>query len=185
MKVRNNISYFFYDIINLGDSMKKLIAYSIITVILALILIIFINATGCELYKIKGHSMYPTLIENNYILLGKYEELNRGDLVLIKHKGEYLIKRIIALPGEKIEIDSNGQVYINDLPLEEHYIHKHIDEYQNEQDYPFIIPEGEYFVLGDNRDDSMDSRRIDFGTVKKEKIEKTVIRSIIPFKEIK
>lgn len=165
--------------------MKKLLIYPIITLIIIIALIVTINVTGYELFKINGHSMYPTLIENNYLLLGKYKEINRGDLVLINHKGEKIIKRIVGLPGEKILIDETGQVFINDVQIKETYIHKHVGEYQNEQYYPFIIPEEEYFVLGDNRDDSKDSRRINFGTVKIENIEKKVIRSIIPFKTIK
>lgn len=165
--------------------MKRILTYFFITLILIATIYITITITGYKLYKVKGHSMYPTLVENNYLLLGKYKDLKRGDLVLINHKDELLIKRIIGLPGEKIIIDKNGRVYINDEPLEENYIHKHVNEYQDEQTYPFIIPDNEYFVLGDNRDDSKDSRRIDFGTVKIDKIEKKVVQSIIPFKKIK
>lgn len=165
--------------------MKKILTYLLITVLIIVLFTIFINVTGYKIFKVSGHSMYPTLIENNYLLVSNYKELQRGDLVVINHKDELLIKRIIALPGEKISIDNNGQVYINDIPLEETYIHKHVGEYQNEQIYPFIVPENEYFVLGDNRDDSKDSRRINFGTIKKEKIESIVVRSLLPFKEIK
>ena len=99
--------------------MKKALLYPLITLIIIVILILTINITGYELYKVKGHSMYPTLIENNYLLLGKYKEIKRGDLVLINHKDELLIKRVIGLPGEKFAIDENGQVFINDIPLEE------------------------------------------------------------------
>ena len=98
----------------------------------------------------------------------KFNEPKRGDIIIFKGPDEMnvqYIKRIIGLPGEKLEI-IKGDIYINDKKIDEHYI-----EYTSKDSYgPYNIPDNSYFVLGDNRDASRDSREWANTYVKKEYI---------------
>lgn len=161
--------------------LKALISIIIVTSVLLLVIRIF----DLQLVRVNGHSMYPTLIENDFVLSTRYTKLQYGDIVMFKYKDTNLIKRIIGIPGDTISIDENGIVKVNNVELKEDYIHKHIDAYKNERDYPVTLEEGEYFVLGDNRDDSLDSRLIVIGNVKEEEIIGKIKLSIIPFEKLK
>lgn len=165
--------------------MKKIITTLLITIAILVITILTIHIFNLRLVKVSGHSMYPTLIENNYVLSTNYTKLKHGDIIIFNHKDKKLIKRIIGMPGDIISIDSKGIVKINNIELKENYIRKHVDEYKNERKYPIKLKEGEYFVLGDNRNDSLDSRLIIVGNIKKEDIIGKIQFSIIPLRKIK
>jgi signal peptidase I len=113
-------------------------------------------------YRIDGSSMNPTLIDGEYLLINNVSyylnEPQRGDIIVFHHpRGDInLIKRVIGLPGDHIEV-SNQQVKINGIPLDEPYI-KDPPRYSGSWD----VPEGEYFVLGDNRNNSSDSHSWSF-----------------------
>ena len=83
--------------------------------------------------------MYPTLIENDFVLSTRYTKLQYGDIVMFKHKDTNLIKRIIGVPGDTVSIDENGIVKINNAELKEDYIRKHVDAYKNEREYPITL----------------------------------------------
>ena len=103
----------------------------------------------------------------------KIKGIKRFDIVVIKSDGEYLIKRVIGLPGEKIRYEDN-KLYVNDKYVEENFKHKQtmdIDEIE--------IPKGEYYVLGDNRVNSTDSRII--GTIPLKEIKGTTKFTVYPF----
>jgi signal peptidase I len=144
------------------------------TVGLAVILFLVINVISARV-RVEGYSMLPTLNNGEYVLIsrlsyvvGKYQ---RGDIIVFRppmypnaplwqrlfglpgfdDQYEDYIKRIIGLPGETVRID-NGTVYINDVPLTEPYIAAYPD-YSN----VWVVPEGQLFVLGDNRNNSADS----------------------------
>jgi len=118
-------------------------------------------------HKIKGQSMEPNYPDAEYLLTEKvsyyYRSPQRGDVVVftppISDTDEF-IKRIIGLPGEKVQVN-NGHVYINDRPLEEPYLASTLvtgDGGFLRAGQDFTVPEGNYFVMGDNRPHSSDSR---------------------------
>jgi signal peptidase I len=136
----------------------------------------FVNrAWRMRAYQITAGSMEPTLLVGDYVLVDlryfETNEMERGDLVMVEYPrdpSKLFIKRVIALEGEKIEI-RNKQVYIDDKPIQEDYkIHTDSQIFTKEEHYseairdnfgPWVVPSGQLFVLGDNRDNSMDSRQ--------------------------
>lgn len=137
------------------------------TLVLVLFLVVTIRTFVVEAYVIHGKSMEPTFFESERLLIEKFaprfETLERGDIIIFNHPhdpGKRLIKRIIGLPGERVRID-RGIVYINGKPLEEPWLEK--AERDGSHHDEELVPEGAYFVLGDNREISNDSRRI--GTI--------------------
>ena len=159
-----------------------------IVVILAIMVMIYLFIMSPQ--EISGASMEPNFHNGEYILTNKVEyklrEPERGDVVIFKSPKnpeiDY-IKRIIALPGERVRL-SQSILYINDLPLPETYIPKTTFTYSGsylKENEAIRVPEGKYFVLGDNRQHSSDSR--EFGPIAKEEfIGKAVLR-YWPFSE--
>lgn len=166
-------------------TISKMLIYLIATIIIVLIGAIIIIKNDLKVIEVTGHSMYPTLVEGNYVLSTNYDELKNGDLILFKHENTRMIKRVIAIPGDTISITEEGKVYINDVLLEEDYITEHQGDFENEVKYPLTIKEGEYFVLGDNRLDSLDSRVLSIGNIKEEEIIGKIAFVLYPPKSIK
>lgn len=142
------------------DRLQAFLREMLETIVLALILFLIINTLTARI-RVEGSSMLPSLDHNNYVIVNRLAyrlgEIERGDVVVFEfphNKNEDYIKRVIALPGETIEI-SNGFVYINGQPIEEPYIKAPLD-----RDYPAVnVPPEMVYVMGDNRNDSSDSRR--------------------------
>ena len=162
---------------------KEIMPYVIILIVVVLLRTFIITPI-----IVNGESMIPTLKEKQILILNKYDKkYNRGDIVVVNYsngeKEERLIKRVMGLPGEKVEYNEN-KLYINDKKVEDRFAK---DTENFELSYIDIdmkkIPEGYYFVIGDNRNNSIDSRII--GLVKKEDIKGTVTQSLIPFKRVK
>lgn len=161
------------------DKSEKSLAYEILMFIrdLALMLVIFGLFTTfiADRTSVIGDSMEPNIHNGDYFILNKisyrFSEPERFDIVVFPYNNgqSNYIKRIIGLPGEEIEIKSDGQIYINDEVLEEHFGIESI-RIKGNQPFPMIIPDDEYFVMGDNRNDSSDSRYQDVGTIPKEDI---------------
>jgi signal peptidase I len=131
---------------------------------------VLLAACSLQPVRIEGTGMSPTLNDGDKIFIDKnLGELKRGDIILFyypKDRSKSYMKRIIGLPNETVEI-REGRIYIDDQILDEPYL----DETRNQQKSSFRpqrIPEYQYFVVGDNRDNSSDSRY--WGTVDKELI---------------
>lgn len=132
--------------------------------------------------RIYGSSMTPTLEEGNIVITLKNTHYERGDLIAFYFNNKILVKRVIALPGEWVNIDEEGRVYINDILQEEEYLadgEKALGECDIE--LPYQVPEGRVFVMGDHRSISIDSRSSTIGCVSEEQVVGRLIFKIWPF----
>ena len=146
-------------------------------IVFAVAIFLFVYLLIMQPHKIKGASMHPNFPDGEYLLTDKvsyrFGEPNRGDVVVFKaptNNGEEFIKRIIGLPGERVSI-KNGKIYINEELLEEKYLDPTVYSSAGnflQEGATVVIPKGEYFVLGDNRSHSSDSRA--WGSVEKKEI---------------
>jgi signal peptidase I len=133
--------------------------------------------------QIEGTSMEPTLSNGDIVLLMKTTRFDRGDLCAFTWNNKLLVKRVIALPGDWIEIDTDGSVYLNGDKLDEPYVeHKALGECDLE--FPFQVPQEQYFVIGDMRESSIDSRNTLIGCIPKDQIVGKVFFRVWPFKKI-
>lgn len=135
---------------------------ALVLILIALVLALTLKTYVAEAYEIKGKSMQPTFDDGQrVVVLKSFYDLARDDIIVftsIEDPSKDLIKRIVGLPGDEIEI-TRGQVYINGKIHDEPYT-RHSAEERNETWRPKIKP-GHYYVLGDNRPDSHDSRKFD------------------------
>jgi signal peptidase I len=150
-------------------------------IIIAVVLALVIRTFVIQAFKIPSGSMLQTLQIGDHILVNKFlywfTDLQHGDIIVFKYpqdEGRDFIKRIVALPGDKVEIREK-QVYINDTPPSEPYV-IHLDPVNMESPGlsrdsfgPVVVPPGQLFMMGDNRDYSMDSRFWGFLDMKKVK----------------
>ena len=128
---------------------------------------------------VKGDSMNPKYKNNDFMFLNKiiysFKPIRRGEVIVLKYKNNDLIKRIIALPNDKIKVE-NGKLYINNKEVKENYINSYTASYDFDE---ITLKDNEYFVMGDNRYNSYDSRN--FGTITKNNIIGRVEFKIFPF----
>lgn len=150
--------------------MKSNIKYFIFCTLLLLASFIF-SKFYCTAI-VNGNSMFPTLHNNDFIFVSKVKDINSGDIVITNDSitGKNLVKRVIGVQSDKIEF-KDDELYVNDVKINEDYINNdgHIDY----DDSSYIIDNDCYFVLGDNRNNSMDSRV--FGEISKSDIIGVVI----------
>lgn len=137
--------------------------------------------------EVIGSSMVPTLEDGNQLVTDKityrFREPERFEIIVFPHEPdhEYYIKRIIGLPGETVEIDSDGTIYIDGEVLEEDYGYGQTRP--QELTGPVVLGENEYFVLGDNREVSLDSRYSEVGNIPRSIIIGRAWLQIYPFSE--
>lgn len=157
--------------------MKEYLPYIII-----LLIIILIRTFIVTLVRVDGNSMVDTLHNGEILLLNKLDnDYKRFDVVVIKYNNERLVKRIIGLPGEQVKY-RNNHLYINGKKVEEEFIKEDTENFNITELGYNRIPKDYYFVVGDNRDNSLDSRYI--GLIKKDQIKGTTSIRLFPFNKI-
>lgn len=163
--------------------MKKLLK-ELYPYVIIIVLVIFVRMFIVTPVRVDGKSMYSTLNNGDILILNKISNnYNRFDIVVIKSGRNKIVKRIIGLPGDKIEYIDN-ELYINDKKIKDKSISRTGDFSLMELYGYDKIPDNYYFVMGDNRGNSMDSRDYRIGLIKKSSIiGKTSIR-IFPFNKI-
>ena len=133
--------------------------------------------------QVSGDSMSPTLENDEIVILLKTKEFKRGDLVGFYYQGKILLKRVVALPEDEVTIDTEGNVYVNGEILEEPYVtDKGLGDCDLE--FPYKVPGTSYFVLGDRRSNSVDSRSSVIGAVSRDDIIGKVFIRVWPLSKI-
>ena len=133
--------------------------------------------------QIEGTSMEPTLHNGDIVLLMKTTRFNHGDLCGFTWNNKLLIKRVIGVPGDWIEIDTDGTVYLNGEKLDEPYVQEKAFG-ECDLEFPFQVPQEQYFVIGDMRESSIDSRNTLIGCIPKDQIVGKVFFRVWPIKNI-
>lgn len=169
--------------INIVKELLSLIIYIGLVVLLCYFVI---NFVGCR-SRVDGSSMNPTLSDGDNLWVDKlayrFGDPKRFDVIIFNYdENTTYVKRIIGLPGETVRIDQEGNIYINDELLVENYGMEIIAPNNiGRAGQPVELGEDEYFVLGDNRNNSQDSRFADVGNIEREDIVGKVIFRIYPF----
>ena len=133
--------------------------------------------------EVNNTTMKP-LLENNEIVLSlKTKKLKQGDIIAFYQGNKILIKRVVAVPGNYISIDEKGNVYVDGEVLNEPYV-TNKQKGETNIEFPYQVPESEYFVLSDERDKTTDSRNEDIGLIKKDNVIGKVIFRVWPFKKL-
>lgn len=152
------------------EKIKEISPYVLIVVVIVVIRIFIATPV-----KVDGDSMYNTLNDNDIVLLSKLSSIDRFDIIVLKENDNNatIIKRVIGMPGDKVKI-RNNKIYINNKIIEDEYAYGETSDYDE-----ITLGDDEYFVLGDNRLISKDSRY--FGAIKKSYIKGKAVFRLFPF----
>lgn len=163
--------------------MKKVIKELYPYVIIVVCVVLFRSFIATPV-RVDGDSMRETLYNGDILILNKLDNnYERFDVVVVNYNNSKLVKRIIGLPGENIEY-KNNKLYINNKEIDDVETIRTLD-FSLEELYAIEkIPENHYFVMGDNRGNSLDSRDYRVGLIKKEDIVGVTIFRLYPFNKI-
>ena len=153
--------------------------YTLVTVAAIAVLVATLWLPVLEIF---GESMTPTLQDGEIVFSLKTSKLEKGDIVAFYYNNKILVKRVIAGPGEWIDsIDENGNVSVNGQIIEEPYLEEKAFG-DADIEFPYQVPDGKFFVMGDHRATSVDSRHTIIGCVSEEQIVGRIIFRVWPLK---
>lgn len=150
------------------------------TLLVAAAAVFLISHFAFPVLRVTGSSMHPTLSEDQIVLCSKYAHVKNGDVIAFYHNKKILVKRIIASGGDVIDIKEDGTVILNNSPLNEPYAYIS-GEGECDITFPYTVPDSRYFVMGDDREVSVDSRSTAVGCVASENIIGKVSYVLLPY----
>ena len=144
---------------------------------------VLVSMLALPVLQVVGESMTPSLFQGEIVVAPKGTAFQKGDVIAFYYNNKILVKRVIASAGEWVNIDEDGNVYINDVPLDEPYIAEKAFGDCNIE-LPYQVPDGKIFVMGDHRATSSDSRNTAVGCVAQEQVVGRVVLRVWPLDRI-
>lgn len=161
---------------------RRVLRSTIFTLVVVAAFAVLTAVLWMPVLQIYGSSMNPILNEGDIVVSMKGKQFETGDVMAFYWNNRILVKRVIAQPGDWVDMDEDGNVYVNSKKLDEPYL---TEKAYGECDIklPYQVPESKIFVMGDNRDVSIDSRSTTVGCVAEEQIVGRIIFRIWPLSQ--
>ena len=162
---------------------KRTLKSTVFALVTAAAAAVLVAALWLPVLEIFGSSMTPTLQEGQYVVAVKDTTPQTGDIIAFYYGNKVLVKRCIAGPGTWVDILEDGTVTLNGQPLDEPYLEeKHFGICDLE--LPYQVPEGTYFLMGDHRESSVDSRHSSIGCIATDQMVGKIVYRVWPFEDL-
>jgi len=148
---------------------RKAVANALATLLVFAAAAVLISTLLLPVAQVQKGSMNPTLYDGEVLIFDTVGSINKGDIIAFRYNNQLLIKRVIATAGDKIDISGDGTVLLNDAMLSEPYVTQP-DLGECTIKLPLNVPRDQYFVMGDHRATSLDSRSADIGLISREQV---------------
>ena len=164
---------------------RRLFRSTVYTLVIVAAVSVLIATLLLPVLQIYGTSMTPNLGDGDIVVSVKSNRVEQGDIIAFYYNNRVLVKRVIAQGGDTVNIDSDGNVYVNDQLLEEPYLTpEQKNRGSSDLEYPYTVPANTYFVLGDHRETSVDSRSSLLGCVEHSEIIGKIEFRVWPIKKL-
>lgn len=159
---------------------RKILRSTIYTLVIVAAFSVLVATLLLPVLQIYGSSMDPTLREGDIVVSVKGGQIRQGDVVAFYYNNRILVKRVIAVGGDVVNIDVNGNVSVNSEALPEPYLREK-SAGQSDLEYPYTVDPNTFFVLGDHRETSVDSRNSLIGCIERSEIVGRIVFTLWPF----
>ena len=171
------------DRVNYKTKYRSVLKSTIFMLVVVAAIAVLVATTWLPVLQIYGSSMTPTLNEGEVVVSVKGSSFEQGDLIAFYYGNKILVKRCIATPGQWVDIDEDGNVYVAGNRLNEPYV-KEKAFGDCDIKLPYQVPEDRYFCMGDHRETSVDSRNSSVGCISKEQIIGRIFFRVWPFNDL-